>query len=174
MSQFDIFLGYWQSLPCEAGCDIPRKSAMNPADIKELLPFITIHERLDRYDMRGRLTGTAIDEMFGANFTGVNLFDLYDRADHDFFALLHDNMLNTPCGSRTWRRVLMPDGEHFVIESMHLPLADDAGKPTFLLTLMGPQPDYTPSETAPHKNDIATLEKTIEYLDLGFGLPPDN
>lgn len=171
MSQLDDFLGYWQSLPCEAGCKIPRKSAFNPADIKELLPFITIHERMGRYEMRGRLTGTAIDAMFGANFTGVNLFDLYDKADHDYFAGLHDNMLGIPCGSRTWRRILMPDGEYFVVESLHLPLAGDAGEFIFLVTLMGPQQEFITSDSAPQEDSMVTLEKKIEYLDLGFGLP---
>lgn len=171
MSQFDIFLDYWRSLPCEAGCDIPRKSAFNPADVKKLLPCITIHERLGRCDMRCRLTGTAIDEMFGRNFTGINLFDLYDPADHDFFAGLHDNMLNIPCGSRAWRHVLMPDGEHFIIESLHLPMANDAGERIYLITLMLPQAEYAPEQTAAHETSMATLEKTVEYLDLGFGLP---
>lgn len=171
MSQFDELLGYWRSLPCEAGCEIPRKSAFNPADIGELLPFITLHERLSRYDMRGRLTGTAIDEMFGTNYTGANLFDLYSQRDHEFFAGLHDNMLNTPCGSRSQRRILMPNGERYTIESLHLPLADDEGKPVFLVTLMGPKPDYASSELEPGKERMATLEKAIEYLDIGCGAP---
>lgn len=171
MSHFDDFLGYWRSLPCEAGYKIPRKSAFNPADIKKLLPFVTIHERMGRFEMRGRLTGTAIDEMFGANFTGINLFDLYDKADHDYFAELHDNMLGIPCGSRTWRHILMPDGDHFVIESLHLPLANKAGEPVYLFTLMGPRQEFSASDDAPHENSMVTLEKKIEYLDLGYGLP---
>lgn len=173
MSNLDHLLDYWQSLPRKAGRDLPTKSAFNPADVKALLPFITIHERLGRFDMRGRLTGTAIDEMFGANYTGVNLFDLYEQSNHEFFAALHDNMLNTPCGSRTWRRILMPDGEHFIIESIHLPLADEAGEAVYLLTLMAPRPDYESNDTVPDENSIAILEKTIEYIDLGFGPPPD-
>ena len=172
MSNLDDLFGYWQSLSRKAERELPQKSAFNPADIKPLLPFITIHERLGRYDMRGRLTGTAIDEMFGANYTGVNLFDLYGQSDHEFFARLHDNMLNTPCGSRSWRRILMPDGEHFVIESIHLPLADEAGEAVYLLTLMAPRPDYELDDTMPDEHSVATLEKTIVYLDLGLGLPP--
>ena len=171
---FDDMFGYWQSLPREAGCEVPRKSAFNPADITGLLPFITIHERLERYNMRGRLTGTAIDEMFGTNYTGVNLFDLYDQSDHEFFARLHDNMLNTPCGSRSKRRVLMPGGAYFTIESIHLPLADHACKPAFLLTLMGPQAEYEPSGISPPEKRMATLQKAIEYLDLGSGLPAES
>lgn len=172
MSKFDDLLGYWRSLPCEAGCEIPRKSAFKPADIKKLLPFITIHERMGRYDMRGRLTGTAIDEMFRTNYTGVNLFDIYSQRDHEFFAGLHDNMLGRPCGSRSQRRILMPNGERYTIESIHLPLADDNGKPVYLLTLMGPKPEYSSSESVPGRERMATLEKAIEYLDLGFGVPP--
>lgn len=121
--------------------------------------------------MRCRLTGTAIDEMFGRNFTDVNLFDLYSQDDKEFFAGLHDDLLLTPCGVCATRSVLMPTGAHFNIAGIHLPLADDSGKPVFLLTLMGSKADYTPSDEKPGDSPIMALEKTIKYLDLGYGLP---
>lgn len=130
-----------------------------------------IHERLGRYEMRCRLTGTAIDEMFGKNYTHGNLFDLYDPGDHEFFSQLHDDLLHTPCGARSQRSVLMPTGKNFDIAGIHLPMADDTCKPVYLMTLLGPKATHMPGGAKPGESSIITLEKSIEYLDLGYGLP---
>jgi hypothetical protein len=174
LSEFDIFLAYWQSLPRKAGCSIPGKSAFNPADIKEFLPFIMIHESLGRFSASSQLVGTAIDELIGKSYTGVNLYDLYAKEDHELFARMHGNLLQVPCGARSQHCVLLADGRHLSIPCIHLPLANDAGTPIYLLTLIGPPGGHAPGDATPGEGGIITMEKTVEYLDLGCGLPDND
>ena len=88
----DVFAlhAHWKALPRCGGYRIPKKSDFDPFKVPELLPFLSIYQRMGRYDMRSRLTGTAIDTAFGENLTGTNLFDLYKPEEHEFYARLHD------------------------------------------------------------------------------------
>jgi hypothetical protein len=65
------FYDYWQSLDREVGTVIPKRSAFRPEDIPSLLPNIIIYELVSRENIKIRLQGTAINDRFGHDMTGV-------------------------------------------------------------------------------------------------------
>lgn len=171
MIRLERLLDYWHSLPVPEGLNVPLKADFDPAAVVDLLPYMTIHERVSRYDMRTRLTGTAIDEILGVNYTDANLFDIFEEQTHDFFATLHDHMFGTPCGSRIVRNVSLPDGSRFQIGSIHLPMAKDANTVNYLLTLMTPEPDFRVSGDGDDMIHVKHLRLFLKYIDLGYGVP---
>lgn len=59
---------YWKSLAHGA---TPERSAVDPAHIKELLPYLMLVEfTQDPFRIRYRLTGTHVDQQTGLNLTG--------------------------------------------------------------------------------------------------------
>lgn len=59
----------------------PRRFEIDPARIAALLPDTFIIERIDGETSRFRLAGTRICDVFGVEFRGVNVFDLFSDED---------------------------------------------------------------------------------------------
>lgn len=67
------FRRYWLSL-CADGEDLPRRSAVDPCDIPELLPYLVIADfRPTPLLVRYRLVGTKVVEVSRLDFTGMVL-----------------------------------------------------------------------------------------------------
>ena len=64
----------------------PKRFEIEPSQIAGILPDTFILERVDATTARFRLAGTRICESFGAEFRGVNFFDLF--GDEDRLTLL--------------------------------------------------------------------------------------
>lgn len=62
---------YWLSL--WTGDKLPPRSAFSPSAVRDLLPGIQIFEFKPNAYMRVRLAGTAINQAFGRDITGVDL-----------------------------------------------------------------------------------------------------
>jgi hypothetical protein len=66
---------YWESK--RAGRTLPLKSAIDPAEIKDILPYVIISEVFDGpLRVRYRLVGTEIVKLRGREFTGKWLHEL--------------------------------------------------------------------------------------------------
>lgn len=164
-------LKYWQGLRREEGEIVPRRAAINPRDIHRLLPLMIIHERLQPNVMMIRLTGTKVDEILGKNYSGTNVFDIYDSEFHAWLRALHDVILDTPCGARVTGLVTLEDGASFEMSSLHLPMNNARGETTFLLGLIFIEPTYMDAALRGAglvRQDI----KGVRTVDLGFGAPP--
>lgn len=59
----------------------PQRFEIEPSRIAGILPDTFILERIDNATSRFRLAGTRICESFGAEFRGVNVFDLFGDED---------------------------------------------------------------------------------------------
>ena len=59
----------------------PKRFEIEPSQIAGILPDTFILERVDASTARFRLAGTRICEAFGAEFRGVNFFDLFGNED---------------------------------------------------------------------------------------------
>lgn len=59
----------------------PKRFEIEPSQLAAILPDTFILERVDGATSRFRLAGTRICEAFGAEFRGVNIFDLFGAED---------------------------------------------------------------------------------------------
>jgi hypothetical protein len=85
---------YWDRL--RAGRIAPAWSEIDPAAIKPLLPHIIVTEFLDDpFDVRFRLTGTMIVEVYGEDFMGRNLRSLEPTGGVDLWLGLYASLVRT-------------------------------------------------------------------------------
>jgi hypothetical protein len=70
---------YWNGLRGDR--IVPKRFEIEPSCIAGNLPDTFILEHLAQSSLRFRLAGTRISEMFGIDFRGVNMFQLFDEAD---------------------------------------------------------------------------------------------
>lgn len=74
------FFGYWDAK--RAGRAMPRKSDIDPAEIKPLLPYVLLGEfTTTPLRLRYRVVGTEVVTVYGVDFTGRWLDEL-DFGDH--------------------------------------------------------------------------------------------
>ena len=77
---------YWASM--REGARLPARRHLDPADIKRLLPTVSLIDVTragDAVDFRIRLAGTALYGVYGREITGKRLSDIYNTAAADYW-----------------------------------------------------------------------------------------
>jgi len=163
-----VLFNYWQELHgfCRG---VPMKSSLNPARIKQILPYLYIIERLNDGEIYLRLAGTALDQLAGFPMTDKNLIRLVGESDRDFYAEIYRQLCSTPCGTLLERVLFLDQGDCFETQTLSVPLADTNGDVLFAAGVMAGRRLFTPG------GGIAvvgqSLFKSFQYLDLGYGKP---
>lgn len=70
---------YWNRL--RDGAQAPRRSAVEPAEIRRALGDTFILEVIDRQTLRYRLAGTRLCGAYGREMKGINFLDMWQEAD---------------------------------------------------------------------------------------------
>lgn len=66
---------YWNAM--RAGRLAPKRSEIEPGDIKRLLPYVFILERQDDWSYAFRLAGTGLCSAYGMEFRGHNILSMW-------------------------------------------------------------------------------------------------
>lgn len=66
---------YWNAM--RAGRLAPKRSEIEPGDIKRLLPYVFILERQDDWSYSFRLAGTGLCSAYGMEFRGHNILSMW-------------------------------------------------------------------------------------------------
>jgi hypothetical protein len=77
---------YWDRV--RAGEPAPPRSAIEPSDIRRILPDTFILEAIDRDTYGVRLAGTRVCAIYGREIKGTNFLDLWRRDDRSAIATL--------------------------------------------------------------------------------------
>ena len=123
-------LDYWEGK--RSGRKLPRRSDIDPLELKAYLSHLFLVDVLPGAEFRYRLIGSAITERYGRNSTGRTVREIYAGAP--LIAEWLTDMMSAV--TRSARPVLASGPlaaigkEHVVSESLHLPLADEAGSVT--------------------------------------------
>lgn len=129
-------LGYW--LKKRGAAPLPARAALDPLlEVPHLAPSMVIAERLAGGDnLRYRLIGTEIVAHRGVDLTGRMVDETTYGAN---WRSMYDPMIAALRGRTPTLGVTLgtPKADFRVgVESVHLPLADAAGEPRFLLNLV--------------------------------------
>jgi hypothetical protein len=122
---------YWNAL--RNGQPLPRRREIDPAQLRALLPHITLLERVSAEQIHFRLAGTAVCQAFGRELRDHSLLSLWDAAHRDLIASALSASLNkaSPLLLRFHGHALgrapLPG------EWLMLPLLDDRGAATRIL-----------------------------------------
>lgn len=159
---------YWLSLP-KVGL-LPLRSAVNPADIKDILPEITITEWTAPDELRYRLAGTNVVDRYGFDPTGRNLMDLVDAEVRSGLIDNFTRIVGTPCGARSVRREIYKQDFRKLVEHVIFPLDSEHDDRSLLIgvtgVLKGPD-NWVETGT------LTTIEhpSELEFIDIGAGVP---
>lgn len=114
---------YWSSL--RADSPVPPREKLDPADMKRLLPTVSLTEVLqgDGLDYRVRLAGTGLYNVYGREITGLRLSQIYNTAAADYWRaelgrVVRDRKPGVGVHSLSWR-----GASHLSIIWIRLPLA---------------------------------------------------
>lgn len=129
-------LDYWCVLRRQAGGQVPRRRAVDPTVVRKLLPQIEIWRRMADGRLRCCLSGTAIRNEIGRECTGLYLDELLPEAALPGRAVLFRRALETgrPVAYRC--PIPVPGREHKATTRLLLPLLDDAGEATILISMI--------------------------------------
>lgn len=116
---------YWDAL--RRGRRAPRRSELEPAELKELLPDIVILEQEDALTYRFRLAGTRVCSHFGAELTGRNLLDFWSRRERESIESLLFSVREDAAAAVLGFTASSEDGREALMEMVLLPLKRDDG-----------------------------------------------
>jgi hypothetical protein len=166
------FYDYWLSLPRESGQIIPSRKSINPAKMKSILPYFFLSEWKNDNEIINKITGTNLDEVLGANFTGINFLKNYDGERLKFYQQYWSALRTTPCGAQLDRQVNFPNGKIYQMSSLHLPLLGPQGDVIFYCGTNESKQAFFPDDI---NKPFELLNKTkisrMSFFDIGAGLP---
>jgi hypothetical protein len=163
------FLEYWLSLPKQNL--VPQRAAIDPAAIREILPYFLMWEANSGHDAKWRLGGSGIREWFGRELTGRDVLEIHaDAAKAKAVAAGHA-MVAQPCGAWGLMTLNSPQGYGFLVEVLCLPLRDGDGRVTQFANTMERIQDrrFFDAMAAAGARMINVLEHW--FIDIGAGLP---
>ncbi len=169
LGQFEAFRAYWMHLQREVG-GVPPRSAFDPNQIRDLLPFVSLIERRPPDELHVRLAGTAIDGFSPTPLTGRNFLDYCPPEDRQRYWDAATAIVQVPCGLSLKRDVTFRDGRTHKLSSCTLPMKDAVGEIQYLLTMTAMRRDGTGS-LPPEGEYVAIRHYHAEFFDLGYGIP---
>jgi hypothetical protein len=149
---------------------MPRRSDLDPATLKPILPYMNILEVRARDQLIYRLAGTAIRDMIGTELTGRNLLDLTGPNDRRVRSWRCWNAATRPCGCHYNINLAYPGGATNLHEGLLLPIEPDRpGAPPLLLGLFGPhRGSHWINEDGGAPIDLPAF---FTFFDIGAGTP---
>jgi len=132
---------YWQS-KCPEG-DIPKWSAINPTEIKSLLPnLVVLHVQHDPLDFVERITGDAILSRSHANSMGHSWRDYEGRGPGSDIWNVMEEVVTQRQPSFHSIPYVGPHQEFMKVDTVACPILNEEGKLTRILTFV----DFLPTD----------------------------
>lgn len=163
------FLDCWLSLP-KTAC-VPARAALDPAAIREILPYFMLWELNRGHDAKWRLVGSGIREWFGRELTGRGVREIHAEAARPKAVAAGLAMGAQPCGAWGLMALASPQGYDFLIEVLCLPLRDAEGRVTLFANTMERVQDrqFFDAMAAAGARMVNFFEH--RFVDIGAGLP---
>jgi hypothetical protein len=159
---------YWRQLP-RTGL-LPDRVALNPGEIRHLLPNMMVFDMADPAAVRFRLAGTEIATRYGFDPTGTDFLDLLDPATRKQSRQLLHAAVRYPFAILSALRSRYGSGLTAEIEALAIPFANGEGAVPQLVTVSLRVADT--SRLADDPDSLNRVEATgFTFIDLGAGLP---
>lgn len=175
---FADFEAYWRHLqdttvvPKGRCTGIPTRKTFNPMRVPKLLPYLFMIEHKSDDTLCARLTGTAIDEVFGLMAPNQNILTLYSEAEQPFVKRVYHNIAKYPCGAVVRRHIILSSDMGFDLVAKSFPLAANNGRIRYSVGMLSADTAHLGTLPQAWKVKGSTLID-FYYLDLGFGIPED-
>jgi hypothetical protein len=123
--QREIF-DYWRR--CASGRTMPARSDLDPVAIPHLLPGLSLLH-VDRHigEMRYRLAGTRVREIYGMEVTGKSVFDLDFREKVSYWRAAYGRVIREGIPMQGAVRGPVAARDHLLLFWLRLPLGEEGG-----------------------------------------------
>jgi hypothetical protein len=160
-------LAAWSALPCNDG--VPARADFDPMAIRQILPVVSLIERIDESEWRMRLAGTEIERRWGRTLTGLSYTEVMAPAAAMSTLCEFEAICRQPCGSWSMRHLELSSGRRFDVETLRLPLRGPDGSVSLILSCSGELTGRFLHETDQCREILTVIEQ--EFLDIGAGIP---
>lgn len=157
----------WSALPRRDG--VPDRADFDPMVIRQILPVVSLIERIDANDWRMRLAGTEIERRWGRALTGLSYTDIMAPAAAMSTLCEFEAICRQPCGSWSMRHLELSSGRRIDVETMRLPMRAADGSVSLILSCSGELTGRFLHETDQCREVLTVIEQ--EFLDIGVGIP---
>ena len=166
------FYDYWNSLPREAGENLPRRSRFLPEEIPNLLDTMAIYELVPPDCIHTRLHGSAINERFGHDMTGKNYLDFVAPERRQAAYRAFQTMVTHPCGMNPIMIHRLSSGRDILVEALGFPVINDRGDHPIVIF----QSNEIASDQDIQRHEDDSRIKLImvqarKIIDIGYGAP---
>jgi hypothetical protein len=170
-SEFTPFLDQWNDLPRDSHAVLPQRTDISPVTFGPFLPLMCIAEFMAQRHMQIVYAGSEFERLAGFSPDVENYYDLLADDFADAAAVFHRIIRDAPCGAFIGDVITTTSGARYLHETLHLPLADEAGMPRYLLIYGVGRKPAGENGTRTWENHRASQIKELHYLDLGAGAP---
>ena len=141
--------------------------------IPHVLPLVTLLQRSPDGAWRFRVAGTEIERRWGRNFTGLDYLGIDIVSPRAAATMRREFELVTefPCGAWSRRRVQFHSGRSAIIETLRLPLRDNDGAVSLILSCSEELGDGSAEPTDAAYEIITIIDQ--RFLDIGARTPPE-
>lgn len=150
---------------------VPRRSDMQLADIKRLLPMVSLLEVRSPTEVVFRVAGSRMRDYLGFDVTGYNYITFASESFRHIRIWRLQQEVTRPCGALFIYPHRFPSGYVSPAETISLPIVDGRpGKPPMMLTVVTPL--STRMEDPPENGQREMFYATeFAFVDIGAGVP---
>lgn len=132
-------LEYWED--ARGDRPMPARADIDPIDIPRLLPFILLLQ-VDGVTRRVkiRLMGTRVRDLYGEEYTGRYLDEIYFGRNREQVLASYDEALESRAPHHCWMQFTNRDGLEFDMERLILPLSTDGKTVDMFISLLDIHP----------------------------------
>lgn len=136
MGELAVALKAYWSGKC-AGRPMPARRDLDPVDIPKLLPNILLLDvEADTDRIRMRLAGTRITDLYGRDYTGQYLDEIYFGRNRERVMEAYESVVRSGKEHHCWMGFTNQDGLEFDMERLILPLSSDGSRIDMLIALL--------------------------------------
>jgi hypothetical protein len=157
----------WSALPRRD--DVPARADFDPMVVRQILPIVSLIERIDENEWRMRLAGTEIERRWGRALTGLSYTDIMAPAAAMSTLCEFEAICRQPCGSWSMRHLELSSGRRIDVETLRLPLRAADGGVSLILSCSGELTGRFLHEADQCREILTVIEQ--EFLDIGAGIP---
>jgi hypothetical protein len=160
-------LAAWSALPRRDG--VPARADFDPMAVRQILPIVSLIERIDASEWRMRLAGTEIERRWGRTLTGLSYTDIMAPAAAASTLCEFEAICRQACGSWSMRHLELSSGRRIDVETLRLPLRAADGRVSLILSCSGELTGRFLHEADQCREVLTVVEQ--EFLDIGTGIP---
>ena len=164
----------WLALPRKGNATLPAKTDFNPMQLRRFLRAAILYERTRDGDIVARVAGTRVEQFIGHFITGTNVLSQVPPEHARAYQLYFEKLSRQPCAGIIERPIHSSGGGSYLVKTVHLPLTDKFGEPTFFIAVAAAS--NLPKHFTDYRSAAvrATHNMDISYVDIGMGIPDNS